>query len=166
MSGAPEPHVALPNVAEILGSLLARVSEPQRPLLVAIAERLAAERYRDWAQQAAPAQRSGLLACAEREKRIAQRVESLHADAASEQRRLLDAHPDLAEINRSVFAGRTLAQQFRIQAQGERAGAGLWRALAQAARGAHARELYLECARLEEESALYLESLLAQPSLR
>jgi hypothetical protein len=155
------PAVALPNVAELLGRVLQRVPVPQRPLLVALAERLAAERYRGWAESVGSAERrAGLLACAEREEAIASRVESLHADAASEQRRILDANPDLPEINRSVFAGRPLEEQFAIQAQGERAGAALWRALAQAAAGP-ARDTYHQCARLEEESAAYLESLAA-----
>ncbi len=48
----------LPDVAEILGPVLARVDPEQRPLLMAIAERMAAERYRGWAEDARdPAQR-------------------------------------------------------------------------------------------------------------
>lgn len=153
LAGAP-----LPNVAEILGALLARVPEAQRPLLVALAERLASERYRGWAALVAPERRAGLLACAEREERIAERVESLHAGAASEQQRILAANPDLLEINRSVFAGRPLEDQLAIQAQGERAGAALWRALAKVAADAHAKQTYLECAALEEKNAVHLEA--------
>jgi hypothetical protein len=151
----------LPNVAELLGGLLQRVPEPERPLLIAIAERLAAERYRGWAKRAgSPDREAGLLACAEREDAIARRVESLHPDASAAQRRILDSNPDLTEINTAVFAGRPLEEQFAIQAQGERAGAALWRRLAAAETG-DARDAYLVCARLEEESASYLESLVA-----
>src|SRR5262245_37853202 len=120
----------LPDVAATLGRLLQRVPAAQRPLFVAIAERMAAERYRGWAQQA-PARAAGFLVCAEREDDIARRVEALHPDAEAELRRIHDANPDLAELNRSVFAGRPLEQQLAIQARGERAGAALWRALAQ-----------------------------------
>jgi hypothetical protein len=158
---------ALPNVAEQVGALLARVPEAERPLLVAAAERLAAERYRGWAERVAdPALRARLLACAEREEQIATRVESLQPRAAERQRALLAANPDLAEVNRTIFAGRPLEQQFAIQAEGERAGAGLWRALAQRATDAHARDTYLACARLEEQSAEVLEAVAAGNSSR
>jgi hypothetical protein len=157
-----EPGMKLPNVAELLGGLLRRVPEPERPLLIAIAERLAAERYRGWAKEAgSPDREAGLLACAEREDAIARRVESLHPDASATQRRILDSNPDLSGLNTAVFAGRPFEEQFAIQAQGERAGAALWRMLAQAAETEEARDAYLACARLEEESASYLESLIA-----
>ena len=149
----------LPNVGEVLGRLLARVPEPERPLFVAIAERMAAERYRGWAE-AAPAQRASLLACSEREEEIARRVESLHDGAAARQQRIRAEIPELAEINRSVFAERPLDEQFAIQAQGERVGAGFWRSLAGPSASEHARRTYLECADLEERNATTLETLL------
>jgi len=158
----PPDAAALPNVAELLGRVLARVPEPRRPLLVALAERLAAERYRGWALDAAtPERRTRLLDCADREEEIARRVESLFADATAQQLAIREANPDLGEINRSVFAGRPQADQLAIQAQGERAGAALWRSLAAAAASASARDAYLVCARLEEESAACLEAILS-----
>ena len=39
----------LPSVAEIVGRVLRRVPPEQQPLLIAVAERMAAERYRGWA---------------------------------------------------------------------------------------------------------------------
>jgi hypothetical protein len=150
---------SLPNVGEVLGGLLARVPEADHPLFVAIAERMAAERYRGWAD-AMPAQRASLLACSEREEDIARRVESLHGDAGARQQRIRAQMPELAEINQSVFAGRPLEEQFAIQAQGERVGAGFWRSLATPSASAHARRTYLECAELEERNAELLESLL------
>ena len=72
------------------------------------------------------------------------------------------ANPDLEEINRSLFAGRPIRQQFTIQAMGERLGAATWRAFAAHAKDAPARVAFLACAALEEESARFLESLLAQ----
>lgn len=153
----------LPNVALIVGAVLQRIPEAQRPLLIALAERLAAERYRRWAEEVADrGQRPGLLACAAREEEIARRVEALYPNAASVQQELLSANPDLEEINRSIFADRPLDQQFTIQVQGERLGAATWRALAQAAESEAVRETFLGCAPLEEESASYLESLLAR----
>ena len=158
----PAAAGALPSIAERIGPLLQRLPEADRPLVVAAAERLAAQRYRSWAERvASPQQRTSLLACGAREEEIAARVESLHPGAGERQRALLEAHPELLEINRSLFADRPLEQQFKIQAAGERAGAGLWRGLSQRAQDAHARETYEVCARLEEESAELLETLLA-----
>jgi hypothetical protein len=149
------------NVAELLAGLLARVPAPKRPLLVAYAERLAAERYRGWAKEiGSAAGEAGLRACAEREEEIARSVESLHPDAAATQRALLSDHPDLLDVNRTLFAGRPLSEQFGIQAQGERAGAALWRRLAETPESPRAKEIYLRCAALEEESAVFLEALL------
>lgn len=151
----------LPNVAQVFAAVLARVPREAHPLLIAIAERLAAERYRGWASDT-PNQRhrAGLEACAAREEEIARRVEALHPEAAAIQRDILARNPDLVELNRTVFAGRPLPDQFTIQAEGERIGAATWRAFAEHAEAPGARRTYLECATLEEESAAFLESLL------
>jgi hypothetical protein len=151
----------LPDVGAVLGGVLARVSRAEQPLLLAIAERLAAERYRGWAAEGTdPALRAQLAACAAREDEIAGKVESLYAGAAATQRDLLSKHPDLTEINRSLFAGRPLAEQFAIQARGERLGALTWRAFAKESHGA-AAETFLACAELEAQSAEVLEAALA-----
>lgn len=152
---------ALPSIAAILGGLLERIQARHRPLFIALAERLAAERYRRWAKDASGPARSGLLACAEREDAIADRVAALYPDAAAVQERLRASHPELDEVNDSFFAGRPLAEQFAIQAAGERAGAAAWRAFAEHAASDGARRTLLTCAELEEQSAEYLESLLA-----
>jgi len=150
----------LPSIGEALAPLLARVPREQQPLLIAHAERLAAERYRSWAGEVGEAtQRAQLLACAEREEEIARRVEALTPGAAALQRELLAKHPEISEINRSLFAGRPLAQQFAIQAQGERLGAATWRSFARHEADAGRRDTLLACAELEEASALVLEAL-------
>jgi hypothetical protein len=150
----------LPNVAQVIAPILQSVSAAERPLLIALAERMAAERYRGWAAASAdPAHRERLLACAEREEEIARRVEALYPDAAATQRDLLAGHPDLVELNRSLFAGRPLGDQYTIQAEGERIGAATWRSLAEHVPGA--RETFLACATLEEASAAVLESILS-----
>ena len=150
----------LPNVAELIAGALARVAEADRPLLIAIAERMAAERYRGWAADpAAAADAAALLACAAREEDIASRIEGLYPDAADRARGLEAASPDLGEVNRTLFAGRPLAQQFAIQAGGERLGAATWRALAALRTDPVGREALLACAPLEEASAQFLESL-------
>jgi hypothetical protein len=145
-------------VAAILAPLLARVSREHQPLLLAIAERMAAERYRTWAAERREHQ-SDLLACARREEEIAGRLEALYPDAAAIQRDILANNPDLEHINRTIFAGRPLAEQFTIQAGGERLGAATWRAFARESSGSSPR-VFLACAELEEESARVLEAIL------
>src|SRR5512147_1025829 len=118
------PAADLPNVGEVLAKILQRVSREQQPLLIAYAERLAAERYRGWAREVGQAdRRSGLSACADREEEIARRVEALHPEAAATQRAIVAGNPDLVAINQTLFAPYTLVQQFNLQAQGERLGA-------------------------------------------
>jgi hypothetical protein len=88
---------ALQYIALMLGQLLQRVSPAERSLLIALVERLAADRYRGWACEVGdPARASLLLACAEREEEIARRVQALHPDAATVQRDILARNPDLA----------------------------------------------------------------------
>jgi len=153
----------LPDVANLLGSLLQRVAAPERPLLLALAERLAAARYGAWAAEVEdPAARAGLLACADREEAIASRVEASISGAADIQRDLQERHPELLELNRSLFAGRPLADQLTMQARGELAGAAAWRAFAARETDPKRREAFLACAPLEEENSAALETLLAR----
>lgn len=151
---------ALPTVGEVLGPIVAKVAPEQQPLLIALAERIAAGRYRAWADQAGDsARRARLLACADREEEVARRVEALFADAAEVQADLLAQFAGLEEIYRGLFDGRPVADQFTIQAQGERLGAATWRSFAQRTRDDVARKTYLDCADLEEDSAVVLEDL-------
>jgi hypothetical protein len=154
------PSRDLPDIGQVLAPILARVPAEHRPLLVALAERLAADRYRGWAAAAGDLQRrERLLACAVREEDIAGRVEALYPDAARVQRDIAARNPDLLEVNRALFADRPVEDQYTIQARGERLGAATWRSLAKQV--PHARETFLACAELEEASAAVLESFLA-----
>lgn len=151
----------LPSIGEALAPVLARVAPEHHPLLVALAERMAAERYRAWADAPAnAAHATPLRACATREVDIATRVEALYPDAARIQRDIRATVPDLDEINRALFADRSFAEQFSIQARGERLGAATWRAFASRETDPQRRDVLLSCAPLEEESALVLEAIL------
>jgi hypothetical protein len=154
------PAPELPSIARVVGGLIGAVPKGRRPLFVALAERLAAERYRRWAGAATEPVRSGLLACAAREDEIASRVAALYGEAAALEREIQAAHPELDRVYELLFAGRPLAEQLTIQAAGERAGAVAWRTFAEQAAGEPARATFLECALLEEASAAYVESLL------
>jgi hypothetical protein len=152
---------ALPDVGSALRPVLARLAPEDRPLLIAMAERMAAERYRGWAAHVDDTgRRAGLLACAAREEEIAGRVESLYPDSAARQARIRQAVPDLVALTDEIFGERPLADQLAIQAAGERLGAATWRALAETAGAEATRAAFLACAPLEEASAEYLESLL------
>jgi hypothetical protein len=159
MSSSGQP--ALPDLGQIVGAVLSRVPAPQRPLLIALAERMAAERYRGWAAQPPlAASRAELLACAGREEEIAERVEALTPGAAQIQKQLAEENPELETQTREIFA-RPLFEQLRVQAAGERLGAATWRRFAELAESEPARQTFLACAPLEEASAAVLERILA-----
>ena len=157
----PEPRdTELPSLADLVAPILGATPPEQRPLLVALAERMAARRYRDWAEEPGyAARRSELLACADREEEIARRVEAHFPEAPTVQRDLTAKHPDLDAVYRSIFGDRPLAQQFAIQAQGERLGAATWRSFARSEPDTGIRATFLACAELEEASAAVLESI-------
>ena len=145
------------SVVEVLGPLLQAWPAEEQPALVALAERVAAGRYRLWAETVdAPELRTLLLSCAAREEEIAKRVEALHPGSAETQARFREKHPDLEERYASVFEGLALGEQWAVQAEAERAGAGLWRSFAEAG-GPETEETFRSCAPLEEQNAEALE---------
>lgn len=154
-------HHETPNVAGLLASVLRGVDPTLQPLLLAKLERLAAQRYRTWASDHPDqAVKDGLLACADREEEIARRVESLNENASVIQDKLLSDHPELLDLNRTLFEGRPLKVQFAMQAEGERAGAAAWRAYAAGASDSSVQELLQSCSPLEQANADFLETLL------
>jgi hypothetical protein len=162
---AMTPKSQLPNLAQALGPLLQRVPADHQPLFIALAERMAAQRYRMWANTVPEMNRkSALLACADREEEIARRVESLYPDAASVQKELLANNADFGATSQAFFAPYSIDEQFAIQAQGERLGAATWRSFAKRASDLQARDVFLSCAVLEEQSAEYLELIASDRS--
>ena len=152
-------------IAELVGPVLAALQPEEQPAAIALAERIAAGRYRAWAAETRePATQEKLRACAAREEDIASRVEAIVPDAESIQARVERAHPDLAVGYMALFGGRSLADQFALQASLERIGARTWRALAETS-PPDVREVLLQCALLEERSAEVLDSLIAGPDL-
>ena len=150
----------LPDIGDVIGPLLARLPGDRQPLLVAIAERLAAERYRGWAALPDLAdEHETLIACALREEQIAANVEALYRDVDALTREILAKLPELEAVNRGLFADRPLRDQLTIQARGERLGAATWRAFAVDANEV-SKESFEACAPLEERSAAALEKIL------
>jgi len=154
--------VEIPNFGELLGDLLGTVSSPGVPGLLAGLEREAASRYREWAEIALTAS-TGLLACAAREDEIADRIER-HFPVPAEDRTMIEKNlPEARRRYAEVFQGLSLHQQLTIQANAERQGAQAWRGMASQANDEKRAEL-LACAALEEVTADFLDTLLANPS--
>ena len=151
---------ALPNVGALLAGFMAQVPEAARPRFLARLERLAAERYRLWADQL-PAHAAGLRACAAREEEIAERAERVVALDAGAREKLDTLVKGAREAYYGLFDGVPVLEQLRIQAGAERLGAGAWRGMAQAHGDPRAREVLDGCAVLEETSASYLDTLVA-----
>lgn len=150
------------SIIGILAPVIARYAPADQRIFAALGERIAASRYRLWAEAADDASvRATLEACAVREEDIATRVESLRPDAAAVQERLLKDHSDIRDQFFELLDGRPLVEQFAMQAEAERAGAAAWRAFAAAADNEVEAEALRACAPLEEESAEALEQIVA-----
>jgi len=145
-----------PNLTILLAPVLSRLPDGAQPRLLALLERGAAERYREWAAASAE-HRAGLLRCAAREEEIAARAEKLFPASDAALAQLAALIPQAREIYASLFVGLSLPAQFRVQASAERQGAAAWRALAAAVADHGAREAVEGLARLEEESAEFLD---------
>jgi hypothetical protein len=151
-----------PTFLEVIGPIFAQFPREQQPLFAAAAERLAAQRYRQWAQEVGnETARDDLLACAGREEEIADRVDKTHDSPTLVHEQLAREHPDLRERYWSIFDGLSRAEQFAEQAAAERLGAETWRGFAAECTSSPQESVYLACALLEEESATVLERLVA-----
>lgn len=153
----------LPDVGAQIRPLVEAVPPQVRPRLVATLERAAADRYDAWAVACSDApQAAGLRECARREREIATRIEALFPLHADGERACGAALPGLADTYRAAMAERSVTEQYAIQAAAERSGAAFWRAVAAEIPDPSAREVVAGCAVLEEASAAFLESILAQ----
>ena len=144
--------------------MLEATDPSDHPLLIAMLERWAAERYREWADAVGDiAQTTALLACAEREEEIASRVEALYTDSAEVQERLETANPLLKGALAGGLTWRPIDEQWAIQAGAERLGAATWRSFARRATADDpaAVAVFESCALMEEASAEVLERFLA-----
>ena len=158
---AGEPSPPLPDLGLMLAPLLAELEGGERPGFLARLERVAGERYRGWAVEA-PQHAAALLECARSEDEIAERAERLFPLSAAQAARLEALMPRARELYAAIFVGRTLPEQFAVQAAAERLGGGAWRGFAATPGLPHAlREALATCSALEEASAARLEKMLA-----
>jgi hypothetical protein len=149
------------SVAEAFEPLLPLVTPEEVPMVVAVLERIAATKYRDWAEQADDTvERDGMLACAQREDEIAEFIESLQTDPQSMEASLRERIPDFEQRYDAVMAGLSRTEQLRIQAEGEMGGADYMGQFAAASEGAVAAR-FESLALCEEANSKYLFRLIS-----
>lgn len=159
----PTEPLQIPNFGKVLSPLFADLPPQVMPAFLARLERIAASRYRLWAA-AAPAWADELLACADREDEIAERVLALFpidADTAA----TLDLRvPGAREQYAALFEPYSVRDQLTMQAAAERQGAAAWRSVSAipGLSAAALREL-AHCSALEEATAAVVDALLARP---
>ena len=153
--------VTIPNFGELLAEFLADIPPEALPVLLAKLERGAADRYRQWAEML-PNFRENILASANREDDIADRVEELFPISSAHQQLIDEIAPKAKAAYMTVFAGLTAIEQITIQANAERQGAAAWRGL-KAAYPQHSSQLEA-LAITEETNADQLDKLLSQVS--
>lgn len=154
MSDQPE------SLLEALVPILESAPQEELPLLLAWLERMAADKYRVWAQQASDdIERKGLLDCAYREDAIAEFIELVEPQAESRTRALKKRYPDIQALYDSVMAGQERTEQLRRQAAGELGGADFLRQFAAAHSGAIAAQ-FEALAYYEEANSSFLSNLI------
>ncbi len=155
------PDVNVPNFGELLSPFISAVPEAAVPNFLALLERGAAQRYRDWAEQL-PEFREGLLKCADSEDEIANIVERIFPieDALAEE--IKAPLPAARDTYYQVFEPFTLAEQLAIQADAELQGAEAWRAMLSDDLPAEISEGLQTCMSLEQASSAYLYSIIGQ----
>ena len=152
----PQPE----SIAEAFEPLLPDVEPEEIPMVIAMVERLAATNYREWCEETDdPIEKARMLACAAREDEIAEFIESLENDSQAKTDELNARFPDLRERYDSIMAGRSRAEQLRIQAQGELGGADYMRQFSAATDGAISAR-FASLALFEESNSRFLSTLI------
>jgi hypothetical protein len=154
MSEQPE------SLLEVLVPIIESAPAQELPLLLAWLERMAADKYRVWAQQATDdVERKGLMDCAFREDAIAEFIEFVEPQAESRTSSLKKLFPDMQALYDSVMAGQDRSEQLRRQAEGELGGANFLRQFAEAHSGAVAAQ-FEALAHYEEANSSFLSRLI------
>ncbi len=149
------------SIAGAFEPLLPLVTAEEIPMVIAILERIAGDKYRMWAEQADnDIERDGLLACAQREDEIAIFIESLQTDPQSMIASLRERIPDFETRYDAVMDGLSRTEQLRVQSEGEMGGAGYMGQFAAASEGAVAAR-FESLALLEEANSKYLARLIS-----
>ena len=149
----------VPNFGELLGPYISAVPPQAVPNFLALLERGAAQRYRDWAEQL-PNYSDGLLKCAEGEDEIANIIEAMFLIDDEMAQEIQKPLPDARDTYYQVFEQYSLADQLAIQADAELQGANAWRNMLSNDNPVQIQEGLLKCIDLEESSSKYLYSII------
>ena len=149
----------VPNFGELLAPFISLVPEEAFPNFLALLERGAAQRYREWAELL-PQYEEGLNACAASEDKIADIVEGLFPIADSLNEAIAAPLPAAKDAYYQVFAGLPLADQLQIQADAELQGAAAWQGMLTDSTPEEVRQGLDRCSELERASSAYLYSII------
>ena len=149
------PHI--PDFGEMLAEYLTQLPAEALPYMLSQLERTAAARYRDWAREV-PEHQEGILACAEREDEIAERVEAMFPPSDEHRQLVAELIPAAKAAYYEVFAGYTPVEQMTIQEDAEKQGANAWQGLKQAYPDKAAQ--LDELSEIELASSRYLRSII------
>ncbi len=154
-------ELQIPNFGQLLAPHIGRVPPDGIPRFLALLERGAAERYREWAVMLA--QHEGvLLRCAAGEDEIADRVEAVFALDESMRETLQATLLAARSAYYGVFDGMDVWDQLRVQANAERQGAQAWRSISATHPDPNVIAELAICSSLEEASADRLDALIAE----
>lgn len=134
------------DLTGLAAALFAQCPQEQHRVLLAVLERAAADQYRRWADEVGDEHRAGILECAAREEKVAEVLEAAAPSATATAAALEKRFPDLGARYAALLDGKSLVEQFAIQAAGERAGGELLRSYALA-----------DAAELEDANAAFLD---------
>jgi len=153
-------NLQIPRFGELLAPFISQVPAAVKPRFLALLERGAASRYRDWAE-ALPEHAELLLSCSASEDEIADRIESVFG-VPDEMREALHAPlPGATQTYYDAFDGMDVWDQLRVQANAERQGAQAWRTISAAISDERVLEQLAACSALEEAAADKLDGLIA-----
>jgi hypothetical protein len=140
-------QLEIPRFGALLAPFISQVPTDAMPRFLALLERGAANRYREWAELL-PAHADALLTCAASEDEIADRIEAAPL-------------PGAIDTYRNAFGGLDVWDQLRVQANAERQGAQAWRNIATRVDDPAVLDALATCSTLEEASADRLDELIA-----
>jgi hypothetical protein len=154
-------NIEIPDFAQLLAPYISVIPQASQPAFLAQLERTAAQRYRDWAQ-ALPEHTEGLIECAEREDEIARRIEKILPAAGGQDQKIISE--TIAPAKACYYQALnpfSVWEQLYIQANAERQGAAAWRMIASQFTDQSIIEALESCSSIEEQSADYVDALLA-----
>ncbi len=152
-------QLQIPNFGQLLAPFIGQVPPSIMPRFLALLERGAADRYREWAAML-PAHADVLLLCAASEDEIADRVESVFSLDEALRETLVAPLPGAKQTYYEAFSGMDVWDQLRVQANAERQGAQAWRNIAARTTDDRVIAELAACSALEEQSADRLDALI------